>query len=107
MCALIRGRGDHQEKAFFGSRELRNVVVGMGPADVLLHGAIPFLPQTSFAAIGAIIILQWTDDLIIGVGDRKGAGQGRSGRHCLHETVEAAGLEGDASQPAKQADVNQ
>jgi hypothetical protein len=58
-------------------------------------------PQTSFPAIRAIIILQWTDDLIIGVGDRKGAGQGRSGRHCLHETVMAAGLE--KMQASKQA----
>lgn len=46
MSTLIRRRGDHQEKAFFGSRELRNVVVGMSPADVLLHGAIPFLLYT-------------------------------------------------------------
>lgn len=104
MGTLIRRRGDHQEKALFGSRELRNVVVGMGSSNMLLHGAIPFLTQASFAAIGAIIILQWTDNLIIGVSDREGAGQGRSGWHCLHETVMAAGLEGDASQPTnKQA----
>jgi hypothetical protein len=43
MSTLIRRRGDHQEKALFCGRELRNVVVGMGPSDVLLHGAITFL----------------------------------------------------------------
>jgi hypothetical protein len=46
MSTLIRRRGHHQEEAFFGSRELRNVVIRMGPADVLLHGAIPFLLYT-------------------------------------------------------------
>lgn len=40
---LIRRGGDHQHEALLGSRQLRDVVVRMGTADVLLHGAKAFL----------------------------------------------------------------
>lgn len=37
----LTGRGvDHQQEALFGSRELRDVVIRMRTADMLLHGAI-------------------------------------------------------------------
>lgn len=36
---------DHQREALLGSGELRDVVLGMGTADVLLHGAISLLLQ--------------------------------------------------------------
>jgi hypothetical protein len=65
----------------------------MGPSDMLLHGAITFFAQTSFPTIGAIIVLQGTNDLIIGIGHGKGAGQGRSRRHDLHESVLLAAFE--------------
>ena len=48
--------------------------------------------QASFPTIGPIIILQRTDDFIVGVGDRERAGQRCPGRHGLHESVLAAGL---------------
>lgn len=48
--------------------------------------------QTSFPTIGPVVILQGTDDFIIGVGDRERAGQRCPGRHGLHESVQAAGL---------------
>lgn len=38
-------------------------------------------PQTSFPTIGTVIILQGTDDFVIGVGHGEGAGQRASGRH--------------------------
>lgn len=43
MSSLIGRGGDHEQEAFLGSRELRDVVVGMRTANVLLHGAITFL----------------------------------------------------------------
>lgn len=46
VAGLIIGRwafmgrgGDHELEALFGSRELGDVVFGVGAADVLLHGA--------------------------------------------------------------------
>lgn len=43
MGPLVGRRGDHQEEALLGRRELRDVVVRMGPPNVLLHGAIALL----------------------------------------------------------------
>lgn len=43
MGALIRRGGDHQQEALLGRRQLRDVVVRMGTANVLLHGAKAFL----------------------------------------------------------------
>ena len=37
--------------------------------------------QASLATIGTIIILQRTNNFIVGIGDREGAGQRASGRH--------------------------
>lgn len=37
--------------------------------------------QASLATIGTIVILQRTNDFIVGIGDREGAGQRASGRH--------------------------
>lgn len=43
-----RGRY-HQLKALLRGRQLREVVFGMGTADMLLHGAVALLPETSLA----------------------------------------------------------
>lgn len=97
MGALV-GRGvDHQQEALLGGRELRDVVVWVGTADVLLHGAIAFFlealarsfgrrteatyTQASLATIGTVIVLQGADDLVVGVGDGEGAGQRGAGWH--------------------------
>jgi hypothetical protein len=37
--------------------------------------------ETSLATIGAIVVGEGTDDLVVGIGDGEGAGQGGSGRH--------------------------
>ena len=37
--ALVGWGGDHELEALFGGRQLRDVVFGVGAADVLLHGA--------------------------------------------------------------------
>ncbi|GAE00057.1 hypothetical protein PVAR5_8792 [Paecilomyces variotii No. 5] len=47
-------------------------------------------PQASFPAIGAIIVGQRADDLVVGIGDRKGAGQGSSWWHGLHVSTASA-----------------
>ena len=41
----MRRRVDHQRKALLGRGELRDVVLGVGAADMLLHGAISLLLQ--------------------------------------------------------------
>lgn len=47
MSALV-GRGiDHQQEALLGSRELRDVVVRVSTANVLLHGTVAFLLKNS------------------------------------------------------------
>lgn len=38
-------------------------------------------PETSFATIGAVIVGERTDNLIVGIGDREGAGQRGTRRH--------------------------
>ena len=38
-------------------------------------------PQTALATIGAIIVLERTDDLVVGIGNGKGAGKRASGGH--------------------------
>jgi hypothetical protein len=73
MSPLVWRGGHHQDEALLGRRELRNVVVRVGSPDMLLHGAIALLTQTSLPAIGAIVILQRTHHFIIDVGDREGA----------------------------------
>lgn len=41
-----RGRSiDHHDEALLGRRELRNIMLGMGTTDMLLHGAISLLLQ--------------------------------------------------------------
>lgn len=50
--------------------------------------------EASFPTIGAVIILQGTDDLIIGVSDRERTSQRRSRRHGLHESVSGGGVSG-------------
>ena len=47
MSSLVRRGSDHQDKALLRRRELRNIVVRMGPTDVLLHGAITLLLKGS------------------------------------------------------------
>lgn len=41
MSALGRSCADHEVEALLRGRELGDVVLGMGAADVLLHGAVP------------------------------------------------------------------
>jgi hypothetical protein len=48
---------------------------------MLLHGAIALFSCTSLATTGAIVILQGTNDFIVGVGDRERARQRASRRH--------------------------
>lgn len=43
MGPLVGRRGDHQNEALLGRRELRDVVTGVGAPDVLLHGAVALL----------------------------------------------------------------
>lgn len=40
-------------------------------------------PQTAFATIGAIVVLERTDDLIVGIGNGKGAGKRASRGHDI------------------------
>ena len=42
VWALVGWGIDHQLKALFGRGQLWDVVVGMGSADMLLHGTISF-----------------------------------------------------------------
>lgn len=140
MCPLVWRGVDHQKEALLGGRELRDIVIGMSPSNMLLHGAKAFLlkdrvpvsdslsfffflflivhyislnpgclldcagnegtgdlspekrarverdthSQTSLAAIGAVIVGQRADDLVVGIRDRKRAGQRRSWWHGLH-----------------------
>jgi hypothetical protein len=70
----------HEKEALLGSRQLRNVVAWMSAPDMLLHRAKAFFSQTSLATIGAVVVLQRTDDLVRGICDRKG-GEGAPGRH--------------------------
>lgn len=39
---ILRRRVDHEQEALFRRRELRDVVLGVRSADVLLHGAVSF-----------------------------------------------------------------
>lgn len=43
MCPLVWRGVDHQKEALLGGRELRDIVIGMSPSNMLLHGAKAFL----------------------------------------------------------------
>lgn len=45
MTTIRRGSVNHQKEALLGRRKLGNVVLGMRPADMLLHGAVPLFLQ--------------------------------------------------------------
>ena len=40
-------------------------------------------PKTTLPAVGTIMVDKRTDDFIVGIGDREGAGERLSGRHGL------------------------
>lgn len=41
-------------------------------------------PQTALATIGAIVVLERTDDLVVGIGNGKRAGERASGGHDMY-----------------------
>lgn len=43
VCPLVWRGVDHQKEALLGGRELRDIVIGMSPSNMLLHGAKAFL----------------------------------------------------------------
>lgn len=50
--------------------------------------------DTALPAAGAVLIAQGADDLIVGVGDGKGRGQGRSWRHLVEATMRRGTTDG-------------
>jgi hypothetical protein len=56
--SLLRRGVDHQHEALLGRRELRNIMLWVGAADMLLHGAIPFF----LCAQGVILVLLGCSD---------------------------------------------
>jgi hypothetical protein len=89
--ALVGSRVDHQRKALFGGGELRDVVLWMCAADVLLHRAILLLLRNVncwkrgmtltysgalLPAARAIVIFERADDFIGRVGEVAGGRHG-------------------------------
>lgn len=73
--ALVWRGVDHQREALLSGRQFGDVVLGMGAADVLLHGAVPLLANAALATAGAILVAQRTDDLVGAVRDGEAVGE--------------------------------
>lgn len=60
LRTLFGRSGDHQQEALFGSRELRDVVVGVGTSNVFLHGPIALFLEGSRVSFCVILVsLPW------------------------------------------------